>query len=137
MNCHAVCVMEPFSALLPGRLRLWQARSHVGSMCSYVERALSRAPLLSCTADAARRTDARRPPRAQALPEMLLPFLRLAHCADAGALRRGDAFASAGSGAPRDSAVEGAALAQLVDHLRSRLARCAAGAPPPPRRFVG
>ncbi len=62
----------------------------------------------------------------QALPEMLLPFLRLAHCPDAGALRRGDAFAADAPGAPRDPAVKGAALGQLIAHLRSRLARCAA-----------
>ena len=62
----------------------------------------------------------------QALPEMLLPFLRLAHCPDAGALRRGDAFAADALDAPRDPAVEGAALGQLIAHLRSRLARFAA-----------
>ena len=131
--------MEVLSALLPLCLRLWQARRHVGSMRGSPSRRAggARAPLLPRTAGAARRTDPRRPPCAQALPEMLLPFLRLAHCADAGALRRGDAFAPAGIGAPRDSAVEGAALAQLVDHLRSRLARCAAGAALAPRDRVG
>ncbi len=123
----------------PCHLRLSHACSHVGSMrgSPSCRARHARAPLLPRTAGAARHTDPRRPPRAQALPEMLLPFLRLAHCADAGALRRGDAFAPAGIGAPRDSAVEGAALAQLVDHLRSRLARCAAGAALAPRDRVG
>ena len=61
----------------------------------------------------------------QELPETLLPYLRLAHCADAGALKRGDAFAPDAPGAQRDVAVEGAALGQLITHLRSRLAGCA------------
>ena len=65
---------------------------------------------------------------------MLLPYLRLAHCADAGALKRGDVFAPDAPGAQRDVAVEGAALGQLITHLRSRLAGCAYPAPSHPSR---
>ena len=61
----------------------------------------------------------------QGLPEMLLPYLRLAHCTDSGSLKQ--ASLDTCCSAPISAENELTVLHQLASHLQSCLSRCVSG----------